>query len=90
MSRAGQAQHDATPLLACLAPINETSAVHLKVNEISLERCRLAAEWRKTVQELDRTTQQNAALVEQTTSAAPALNHQAIVLQDEIANFKVA
>lgn len=43
----------------------------------------------QSIQELDRTTQQNAALVEQTTSAAAALNHQADVLQDEIANFKV-
>ena len=37
-----------------------------------------------------RTTQQNAALVEQTTAAASALREQADVLQQEIANFRVA
>jgi len=44
----------------------------------------------QSIQELDRGTQQNAALVEQTTSAASALRAQADRLQDEIRNFKVA
>jgi methyl-accepting chemotaxis protein-2 (aspartate sensor receptor) len=39
--------------------------------------------------ELDQNTQQNAALVEQTSAAAGALNGQADVLQSEIANFQV-
>jgi methyl-accepting chemotaxis protein len=42
------------------------------------------------IQELDRATQQNAALVEQTTAAAGTLRQQADALQEEIANFKVA
>ena len=41
------------------------------------------------IQDLDRNTQQNAALVEETTSAAAALKQQADILQDEIANFRV-
>jgi len=44
----------------------------------------------QSIQELDRSTQQNAALVEETTSAASALRAQAEVLQSEIANFRVA
>ncbi len=44
----------------------------------------------QSIQDLDRTTQQNAALVEQTTAAASALREQADVLQQEIANFRVA
>jgi methyl-accepting chemotaxis protein len=44
----------------------------------------------QSIQELDRSTQQNAALVEETTSAASALRAQAEVLQGEIANFRVA
>ena len=44
----------------------------------------------QSIQELDRSTQQNAALVEETTSAAAALRQQAEMLQAEIANFKVA
>jgi methyl-accepting chemotaxis protein len=43
-----------------------------------------------SIQELDRNTQQNAALVEQTNAAAETLNAQADTLQDEIANFRVA
>ena len=42
-----------------------------------------------SIQELDRNTQQNAALVEQTNASAGALTAQADALQDEIANFKV-
>ena len=44
----------------------------------------------QSIQELDRSTQQNAALVEETTSAASALRQQAELLQAEIANFRVA
>ncbi len=43
-----------------------------------------------SIQELDKNTQQNAALVEQTNAAAGALTSQADTLQDEIANFRVA
>nr|WP_315490699.1 methyl-accepting chemotaxis protein [uncultured Rhodoferax sp.] len=44
----------------------------------------------QSIQELDKNTQQNAALVEETNAAAAALTAQADVLQDEIANFRVA
>jgi methyl-accepting chemotaxis protein len=42
------------------------------------------------IQELDRATQQNAALVEQTTAAAGTLRQQAEALQEEIGNFQVS
>ncbi len=44
----------------------------------------------RAIQELDKNTQQNAALVEQTNAAAGALTSQADELQGEIANFRVA
>ncbi len=44
----------------------------------------------RAIQELDKGTQQNSALVEETASAAAALTSQADVLQEEIANFRVA
>ena len=44
----------------------------------------------RSVQDLDKTTQQNAALAEETTAAAEALKRQAELLQEEIANFRVA
>jgi methyl-accepting chemotaxis protein len=43
----------------------------------------------RSILELDQNTQQNAALVEQTSAAAGALNAQADVLQGEISNFQV-
>jgi methyl-accepting chemotaxis protein len=44
----------------------------------------------RAIQALDKGTQQNSALVEETASAAQALTQQADILQDEIANFRVA
>jgi methyl-accepting chemotaxis protein len=44
----------------------------------------------QSVQELDKSTQKNAALVEETTSAATVLATLATALQEEVANFKVA
>ena len=44
----------------------------------------------QAIQELDRNTQQNAALVEETSAAANALRDQADGLVAEIANFRVA
>jgi methyl-accepting chemotaxis protein len=41
------------------------------------------------VQELDRMTQQNAALVEQTAAAAAAMKEQALVLAAEVARFRM-
>ncbi|MFY7907243.1 MAG: methyl-accepting chemotaxis protein, partial [Burkholderiaceae bacterium] len=43
-----------------------------------------------SIQELDRSTQQNAALVEETTAAASALRAEADKLQEEIRSFRVA
>jgi methyl-accepting chemotaxis protein len=44
----------------------------------------------KAIHELDSHTQQNAALVEETSAASTALNDQAQKLTHEIARFKVA
>ena len=43
-----------------------------------------------SVQQLDRMTQQNAALVEETAAAAASLQDQAVELADEVATFKLA
>ncbi len=43
----------------------------------------------ESVQELDRMTQQNAALVEQTAAAASAMRDQAHTLAEEVARFKI-
>jgi len=44
----------------------------------------------QAIQQLDSHTQQNAALVEETSAAAGALNDQAHKLTQEIARFQVA
>ena len=43
-----------------------------------------------SIQQLDRSTQQNAALVEETSSAARTLRQEANTLQDEVGNFVLA
>ncbi len=63
------------------------------LDEISMSSRQQAtgvAEVGRAIQDLDRNTQQNAALVEQTSASAGALAQQADLLQDEIANFRVA
>jgi methyl-accepting chemotaxis protein len=44
----------------------------------------------QAVHQLDSTTQQNAALVEETAAAANALNDQAQLLTRQIANFQLS
>ena len=44
----------------------------------------------QSIQELDKSTQKNAGLVEETTSAATVLATLATALQEEVANFKVS
>ena len=41
------------------------------------------------VAQLDRTTQQNSALVEQTAAAAASLKEQAVKLAEEVSRFKL-
>jgi methyl-accepting chemotaxis protein len=66
-----------------------TSYLH-EISDAAKQQALGVDEVGRAIQELDRHTQQNAALVEQTTAAATALTEQADILQDEIANFRVA
>ena len=73
--------------------VTNASQINQFLNEISVA-CREQAigveEVGRAIQELDKGTQQNSALVEETASAASALNSQADILQEEIANCRVA
>jgi methyl-accepting chemotaxis protein len=63
------------------------------LSDISLasrEQAQGVAQVSAAIHELDDNTQQNAALVEQTSAACGALKQQADSLQQEIANFRVA
>jgi methyl-accepting chemotaxis protein len=67
--------------------------INLFLSEISTacrEQAQGVEEVGRAIQELDKGTQQNSALVEETASAAAALTGQAEALQAEIANFRVA
>jgi methyl-accepting chemotaxis protein len=73
--------------------VTNASQINLFLTEISTA-CREQAlgvgEVGRAIQELDKGTQQNSALVEETASAAAALTEQADTLQAEIANFRVS
>lgn len=68
------------------------SKIHTFLSEISVasrDQATGVAEAGQAISDLDRHTQQNAALVEQTSAAASTLRHQADLLQAEVAAFKV-
>jgi methyl-accepting chemotaxis protein len=72
--------------------VANASQINSFLNEIAVaarEQAVGVAEVGRAIQELDQTTQQNAALVEETTAAAGSLRHEANTLQAEIANFRV-
>ncbi|MDP1999891.1 MAG: methyl-accepting chemotaxis protein [Rhodoferax sp.] len=73
--------------------VTNASQINQFLTEISIA-CREQAvgveEVGRAIQELDKGTQQNSALVEETAAAASALTCQADILQDEIANFRVS
>ncbi|MEY3124111.1 MAG: hypothetical protein RLZZ573_631 [Pseudomonadota bacterium] len=75
-----------------LQVVDNASQINQFLTEIS-NACREQAqgveEVGRAIQALDNGTQQNAALVEETASAAAALTSQADILQGEIANFRV-
>lgn len=61
----------------------------IEISVASGEQSQGVAEVANAIHNLDDNTQQNAALVEQTSAACGALKQQAESLQDEIGNFKV-
>ncbi len=73
--------------------VTNASQINQFLTEISVacrEQSLGVSEVGRAIQELDKGTQQNSALVEETASAAAALTSQTDILQDEIANFRVA
>ena len=74
-------------LVANARKMNELVA---DISTATSEQSRGIAQVGEAVQEMDRMTQQNAALVEQTSGAATALNDQAEQLIAEVGEFKLA
>lgn len=73
--------------------VTNAKQINAYLNDISVaakEQAEGVGQVTIAIQTLDENTQQNAALVEETSAAASALTQQAATLQEEIANFKVA
>lgn len=82
--QASQSAEVQTEIVAAVSEVNET------VNRIAaatLEQMGGIDQVHQTLRQLDEVTQQNAALVEETTSASESLRHQADILADDMAFF---
>ena len=78
--------------VAMTAMVSNAEQINLFLNDISVsanEQATGVAEVGTAIHALDEQTQQNAALVEETSAASGALTQQADTLQQEIAKFRV-
>jgi len=73
--------------------VSNAKQINQFLSEISrnaLEQAQAVEQVGLSIQELDRSTQENASMVEDSNLAAQELRKQAELLQEEIANFRVA
>jgi len=83
--------HDACASMAEInSSVAKVSAAIGEIRNASSEQADGVGQVNLAVSELDRATQQNAALVEETAAAADSLKEQAIRLSDAMAQFKLA
>ncbi|MGK6323869.1 methyl-accepting chemotaxis protein [Sphingomonas sp. DT-51] len=76
-------------LARIIARIGEISALVAQIAESAKQQSVGLEQVTKAVSEMDQVTQQNAAMVEETTAAARSLNGEAEQLADEIARFVI-
>jgi methyl-accepting chemotaxis protein len=69
--------------------VNRVTAIVAEISNASQEQSRGIAEVGSAVTQMDQSTQQNAALVEQATAAAQSLQQQAHQLAEVVAGFKL-
>jgi methyl-accepting chemotaxis protein len=69
--------------------VRRVTAIVAEISNASHEQSTGIAEIGSAVSQMDQTTQQNAALVEEATAAAQSLQQQAIQLADAVAGFKL-
>jgi methyl-accepting chemotaxis protein len=70
--------------------IGRVNQIIAEISRASLEQSDGVQQVGMAVQRMDQGTQQNAALVEETSAAAESLRHQARALVDTVGAFKVA
>jgi len=73
-----------------VAAIGRVTAIVREISEASREQSQGVTQVGAAVADMDRTTQQNAALVEQSAAAAESLQEQARQLVDVVASFRLA
>jgi methyl-accepting chemotaxis protein len=83
VDRAGETMHEV------VASINRVASIMAEINTASSEQSSGVAQVGQAVTQLDHTTQQNAALVEQSAAAAESLNQQAQHLVSAVAAFRL-
>jgi methyl-accepting chemotaxis protein-1 (serine sensor receptor) len=70
--------------------IRRVSDIVAEISSASVEQSSGVSQVGQSVSEMDRVTQQNAALVEESAAAAESLNHQAAQLVEAVASFRLA
>jgi methyl-accepting chemotaxis protein len=72
-----------------VASINRVSSIMSEINSDTSEQSTSVSEVGEAMHQMDQTTQQNAALVEQSAAAAESLRQQALRLVEAVAAFKL-
>jgi methyl-accepting chemotaxis protein len=73
-----------------VAAVQRVSSLIAEISESSQEQSLSLSQVSRTVQQLEKVTQQNAAMVEQATAASASLEDQASALTRAVGNFKLA
>ena len=73
-----------------VASVQRVTDIMAEISAASQEQSAGIEQVNQTVMQMDETTQQNAALVEEATAAARAMEEQALLLGEAVAAFKVA
>ena len=82
-------QQAGTTLAEIVTAVQRVSDIVAEISAASQEQASGIAQVNKAMQQMDETTQQNAALVEETTSASQSLKAQAQALLRQVAQFTV-
>jgi methyl-accepting chemotaxis protein len=78
-----------TTLAEIVTAVQRVSDIVAEISAASQEQASGIAQVNKAIQQMDETTQQNAALVEETTSASQSMKAQAQALMRQVEQFKI-
>jgi methyl-accepting chemotaxis protein len=87
---AKQVEHAGETMAEIVGTVRRVNKRIAEISAASQEQSQSLAQVSDTVQQLERVTQQNAAMVEQATAASASLEEQAAALQKAVGSFKLA